>query len=735
MQAAKTDVGLEQYWFIFKRRWPLALATFGTTAIAISLLGLMQSPLYEAVGKLRFKGQDTTSNLAGIEDDRGQLRSLNSRESPISTEIGLMKTTPVIRETIETLGMKDNDGELLKPQAFLDDLEVSEEKGTDLLKVIFHSPNTEVAKQAVNTLMAVYLEQHLLDNRAEAIAAREFIETQLPDAEDRVVAAEAALREFKERNQVVALAEESLQTVTLLSEANAKVAEVTAQLADAEAQFNSIQARLKQDPQSALIATAASQSTGVQQVLSEYQSVESALAAERVRFEEQHPVVVDLKSKLDNLGRLLSDRINEVAPGSATSLATENLQIGDVEASLIGDYIRLEARINGLSEQEKALQAAESSYFSRADAFPRLEQEQRELNRKLDAAQATYNLLLQRLQEVRVVENKNVGNVRVVQPAEILDESATSPLMLYVVSGLMLGAIVSVAATLLSDANDQSIKTVEEVKDLLALPILGVVPEFSKTSAVETAQLSEYKDVPRLVACDTVTSLASESFHMLRNSLKFLNSDAPPRAIVVTSSVPGEGKSTVATNLAASIAQTNQRVLLVDASLKSPMQHWIWNLGNNLGLSDLLVGKVPLCEAMLAVRPNLMVLVAGSPPPNPAALFDSQKMATLIKSFKEHFDYVILDVPAASSGASTSILGKMSDGILLVARPGVATRKSVGYAEELLARTQQNILGIVVNGTLSKYEPYSMFLSEEFYEEGTAPSPSGVAVKANSAPS
>ena len=202
---------------------------------------------------------------------------------------------------------------------------------------------------------------------------------------------------------------------------------------------------------------------------------------------------------------------------------------------------------------------------------------------------------------------------------------------------------------------------------------------------------------------------------MLRNNLKFLDSDYPPRVIVVTSSVPREGKSTVASNLAASIAQTGKRVLLVDADLHRPIQHGIWDLPNRHGLSNLLVGQVVLRDTISQVASNLWVLLAGAPPPNPAALLDSQRMIALLQKFQTHYDYVILDAPALSGGASASIVGKMSDGLLLVVRPNVADSASVDYAKTLIEQSQQKVLGLVVNSVLSHYEPYGQYLSDEFY--------------------
>ena len=714
IQAADSEISIDQYWQILKRRWlPTSLVFVGIVAM-VSAWGFSQTPIYEAEGKLRFKSRDATSTLTGLGDELAQLESLDSKANPIATEIAVMRTVPIIQKTIDTLELKSDDGEPIKPNQFLGKLEVSNERGADILKVAYQLPEAEAAKVIVDTLMSVYLDEHLLANRAEAVAAKEFIEKQLPDAENRALQAEKKLREFKEENQVIALEQEAIATVNSLEDLQAKMTDVSSQLANAEARFDTLKARLGRNPQAALVATAVSQSSGVQQVLEAYQQVESALETERVRFHDQHPIMVDLETERANLNELLQGRIKAVI-GSADLPEDVNLQIGEVEADLIGDYIHLETQLMGLLDQMSALQAANASYLERASALPRLEQEQRELERQLDAAQSTYALLLQRLQEVRVAENQNVGNVRIIQPAAVLSGPVAPRKKLYVVTGAMLGGLLAAATALILEALDRSIKTVEEAKAQFNLPVLGVIPTFAKEVQGTRVRDTGDRIIPNLVVCAETPSLSSEAYHMLRNNLKFLDSDHPPRVIAVTSSVPREGKSTVASNLAASIAQTGKQVLLVDADLHHPMQHWIWDLPIRQGLSNVLVDQAALKETIVKVRPNLRLLLAGALPPNPAALLDSQRMTALLQKFQTQCDYVILDTPALSGGASASIVGKMADGVLLVVRPNVADSASVNYAKTLIEQSQQKVLGLVVNSTLPHYEPYGQYLSDEFY--------------------
>jgi capsular exopolysaccharide synthesis family protein len=172
----------------------------------------------------------------------------------------------------------------------------------------------------------------------------------------------------------------------------------------------------------------------------------------------------------------------------------------------------------------------------------------------------------------------------------------------------------------------------------------------------------------------------------------------------VTSSVAGEGKSTIAANLAASAAQVGRRVLLVDADMRYPQQHHIWDLINTGGLSNVIVGQQELNNAIQPAMPGLDVLPAGIVPPNPVALLDSKRMASLMETFADSYDLVILDTPPLVGVADAAILGKMSDGILMVVRPGVVDSVGATAAKEYLLQSHQPILGLVANGITMEKE-------------------------------
>lgn len=480
-----------------------------------------------------------------------------------------------------------------------------------------------------------------------------------------------------------------------------------------------MRSQLGMSSEQALIMTALSQSNGVQELTKQLQQLDLELVTKREIFVDLHPEIIKLESKINGLKSLLKNQVRQVSDSEEIQTNT-NLQIGELKQQLSGELIRLESQRLGLASQLATLSGLEATYRQRLNNLPRLEQQQRELERKVQASQSTYSLLLQKLQESRIAENQNLGNAQIISQAETPDEPISSPTVNYLSAGL-LGLLASMATMYLLESRDKYIKTIDEAKEFMNLTLLGVIPSFSKPKS--SIFLRSNDDIesshPRIVVRDNPRSPSSEAYRMLRANLKYISADKELKVIVVTSSVPQEGKSTVAANLAMAIAQMERRVLLVDGDLHRPVQHQIWDLPNNEGLSNAIVGQSDLQNAIAQVMDNLYVLPSGLVPPSPASLLDSKRMATLIDSFRDNFDCVILDTPSLSVGADAASLGQMADGVLFVIRPGVADIVNAGFAKDLLEKSGQNVLGQVVNGIIPKNEPYSnyYFNSEEYYPQ------------------
>lgn len=721
MESTQSAFVFDKYWQIIKRHWLSGLGIFFPVLIISLVILALRKPNYIAEGKLELRKINSISSLTGVGTEIGKLEPLvqDNTSNPINTEAEIIRSVPIVQKTINKLKLKNDKGIPLKPTQFLKFFSVSNIQKTDILKLSYRDTNPKIAAEVVNVLMEIYLDHNIISRRSEATTARIFLEKQVPKAELIVSTLEATLRDFKQKNQIISLQEEATNAVEKTADLDKQIRDTQSNIADITAQFRSIQNQLAMTPKVAVAVNSISQSTGVQDILKEVQQLESQLAARRTVLQESHPEIINLKQKLEALNKILQQRKLQVTARSLTNI-NSHFQMGLLQQQLTAKLVELESTHLGLTSELYTLTKLQAIHRKRLNTLPKLEQQQRELERKLQAAQSTYSLLLQKLQESQIAENQNVGNAIKISDAEIPEEPNSSGFMF--ISATLVAIISTLVIVFIWEAKDKTIKTVDEAKQLLGLTLLGVIPAVGnlKNSIREHEELESYSE--RTIVKNFPRSPISEAYRMLRANLKFMGADKEIKVIVVTSSVPREGKTTVATNLAVAIAQMECKVLLIDGDLHRPVQHKIWDLTNTQGLSNLIVGQTAIKMAIKKVMENLDVLTSGVVPPSPASLLDSKRMAKLMEIFAANYDFVIVDAPSLNVAADAATLGQMADGVLLVVRPGVVDSVNAAFAKEVLEKSGQNVLGQVVNGVIPKNEPYSYyyFTKEDYPQEGVS---------------
>ncbi|MEA5523436.1 GumC family protein [Nodularia spumigena] len=684
-QEDQDEIDLRQYWLAVKRRWFLIVIIIGSVFGITSFVTFNQKPIYEAEGKLIFDKQNSVSSLTGVSEGVGELSGLTNSSNPLETQAEIIRSHPLIEKTIVDLQLKDQEGEPLTIDNFLGSLKVNAIRGTDVLQLSYRSVDPEQGKAVVNKLMNVYIDDNVMTNRSQATAAREFLNKQLPLVEKQVAESELALRQFKEKYEVVLLEEEAKQGVERLYQISNQITLLRARLIDASSRSDALQNQLALNTQKATALSTLSQSRAVQQVLSEYQKVQDQLAVERSRLTDEHPVVVNLLNKEQALKEQLEGRITQTL-GSSQPIPEQDLQIGELKQALTANLVQVEVERLGLENQVGVLTNAFKQDRARLKILPKLEQQQLQLQRQLQVARTTYEQMLRRLQEVQVAENQNVGNARIVSQALLPEKSVSPRINLNLALGGFLGILLAVGSALLLDALDKSVQTAAEAEQLLDYPLLGKIPKMIRDD-----------NTSELPLLNNPYSSVNTAFEMLQINLGFTISDKELKVIVVSSCLPGEGKSFVAANLAVATAQMGRRVLLIDADMRRPRQQEVWQVRNLMGLSNVLAGQTNLAQSSQEALVNLDLLTAGTIPPNPAALLDSQRMHELVQQASQDYDCVIIDTPPLTFIADASIIGKMADGILLVARPGIVNSDAIRTTKALLKNSRLSVLGMVVN--------------------------------------
>lgn len=276
--------------------------------------------------------------------------------------------------------------------------------------------------------------------------------------------------------------------------------------------------------------------------------------------------------------------------------------------------------------------------------------------------------------------------VTTVEPAEVNADPVSPVIPRNLALGGVLGLLVGLGLALLRSRLDNTVKTGDDVQTLTGAGLIGTVLEDPKL------------DDQHVVTSRDGHSLSSESFRAIRTNLQFLNVDNPPKVIVVTSSVPGEGKSTLAVNLATALAQSGSRVILVEADLRRPRVTRYMGLVGGAGLSNVLAGTADLSEV---TQPwgdaKLSVLAAGPMPPNPSELLGSEHMRALLDSLREEHDFVIMDTPPLLPVTDAAVLSVAADGCVITTRHGMTRRDQLAEAANVLARIDAKLLGVVLN--------------------------------------
>ncbi len=724
---------IAQYWLVLKRRWLPAALVFALTTAGAAAWTYKQTEIFQAKGQIILKKSNKTSALlssAAAMAGGGDLEGLTG-STPVNTQAEIIKSLTTLKGAIEELKtgkyanrreFKRLDKYSKKFELFIAQLKVTSVKGTDILEITFQDPSKELAQDVVEKIMDVYIRDDRENQRREAKAARNFVSQELPRIEGEVKQAENELRLFKEQYDIVDLPTESVKSVETITNLNKEITSASAQLAAETSRLAGLKNLFGgKDAQATIQSGLVSESPGLQKSLKELQEIEAKIAIEKTRFSDDDPSILGLKEKRQALVEILQKRFSQSLVGDKQFQGkVVEMQPAGLQGNLIADFAKSEAQRTSLQKQISALVYVVDAYKKRMSALPKLEQQQNALGRKLETTRSNYKTLLSKLQEIEIAENQTLGNSRIQTHAELPQEAISPKKAQNIAIGGFLGLFLGAATAFMLDAADKRIKTAEEAKALLpGYTVLGQIPIFAGQK--QLPKIGKSGRIPGLLVLTGSGGIEAESFRMLQTNLQFLNADDSLRALVVSSSQAGEGKSTIAANLALAVAELGKRVLLVDADMRKPSQHMIWRQGNYEGLSNVLTGQCNEQTATVEVHPNVFLMTAGVIPPNPVVLIDSVQMSDLIERWSNSYDLVIVDAPPLTVAADAAMLGSQVAGLLFVLRPNVADKESVQYASEIIAQSKLKVLGMVLNGVnLDKQHRYNSYYYASNKDDGNA---------------
>jgi succinoglycan biosynthesis transport protein ExoP len=411
---------------------------------------------------------------------------------------------------------------------------------------------------------------------------------------------------------------------------------------------------------------------------------------------------------------------DEAKYGSAyPTLVEESASLKGVNQAIDDEIRRLNERAkNDFEIAQQTEQSTRADYESAHRAADQLNDKAVEFtiaSQEADDSRALYQDLLKRLKEGGMLENLRSSNISVVDPGRVPSSPKKPNVPLYLAIALAFGLFTGAGSCLLVDSVDDKIQGVEDLEYLHGLPLLGIIP-FAKPR----------KGIRALEAVASPASSFTEAVRGLRTSLMLSKSGSPPKVVLITSAVSGEGKSTLAKSLAVLLAKQGRRVLLVEADLRRPRLRLDLESTRQGGLSEILASKddaAAWLEGALTLDDvsNLVILPAGPVPPDPAELLDSARMRLLVEAWRVQFDLVLLDGPPVLAVTDAVALAGMADTTIMVARCGLTPRSSLRRASQLIEEhVNRARIRVVLNAVKvgsHAFHSYYGYASDKSYRE------------------
>jgi polysaccharide biosynthesis transport protein len=695
-----------------------AIATFREQAVYVATSRIEIDR--ENSNILPFQGTDSYEYMVDLENYiETQSKILTSETLALQTiRSGILSgqtdfaTDPSASDALATGSLAN-----LKPPpelgAFLASLSVKRVPNSRLMDISFESTSPLQAAQVVNAHIKNFIEQNFQSRYEATTRASTWLTDQLNELKVRVEKAEDARIAYERQNQIWAV--DDKQNVT-----TQRLADLNKQLTEAQSE------RMRK--QSMFEFTKAGDVDSVPQI-------------------RDNPAVQDLLRKRSDVYNQYTDASNQYGPNFPRVQRLQS-QLKELDSGIDKEkravMARLESEYREARQREELLTHALDQQKAEVNQMSERMVQYSILKREAEANKALYDGLLTKLKEAGISAGLRSSNIRVVDPAMVPTYPSRPAKTRNIALSFVIGLVGGIGLALLREYMDNTVKSPDDIEALARLPALAVVPAFTdsdgdhpRSKLLKGASSNGHNKRIELVAQHLPKSQMSEAFRALRTALLLSQAGRPPQVILVTSSLPREGKTTAAANLAVTLAQLGDRTLLIDGDLRKPGVGRLLSLGSGkyAGLSSYLAGvsSLDLVTIQHPTIPNLSAIPTGPLPPNPADLLSSHKLTEAIAELRSKFKFIVIDSPPIMAATDAVILSVKADGVLLVVRSGETPKEAFTRTRELLLSVKAHLLGVVLNAVDSsapdyyysyRYYPYSGGYGPQEHSE-TPPSDEG----------
>ncbi len=716
------ELTLEDIFRMFKKRMVLFIAIVLAVVVVTGIYLIFSTPIYEA--SVTIKVDPTSQSSVGDLFSTSLTGGSVSRD--ISTEVELIKSRTNIEEIIQELdlvnriysgeakerllaeGYSERDIAQSLTRSISGMITVSPVKDTRIVKVSVQNKDRALARDIANTLATVYNRKLAELSKRDLTRKREFIEAQIPLLERDLREATDRLKEFKEETGIYVLDKHADWLFQMLSSYDKQYNGLKISAEEKKAEISTYQGMLDQfdgtsarDVKSMWIQT--SESFSVNPVLTSLRQSMSKLQVELASLQEQYPVTdARVRSKITEISKTESLIAEEVKNEFITS--GQGMTLNPAYQQILTGVITSEADLQILEASILAVGLMRDQYQTELRSLPLKEQQLLDLQRQITVKESLYTLLLERLEEAKISEAAVVGNAAIVDPAT-LPQSAVKPnRRLSLAIGGVLGIFLGMLMVFLAEYLDKTLKTEEEIERFSRQPIIGRIPTID--SVKEEMHVEKNPTAP-----------SAESMKLAASNLSFTMGEG--KTVAVTSVLPTEGKTFVIANMAYSMANSGQKVILVDFDMRRPRVEKLLRTGKKpQGVVDVIMGRASLDAVIERYTENMDFIGVGTLPTNPTIVLSSKNVDTLLSQLKERYDRILIDMPPAVVTSDVSLIGNKLDGIVLVVKPGRAIRDGLRIVIENLKTVGVKIKGVIVNGVDEKNSSYYYHYYYYYSEDG-----------------
>ncbi len=693
--ASPPPPSLRDFFDILRRRKTIAINAFLLVVALGTLVTLMTKPVWNTSARLLVEGKSNTLAINNSNDPMGAALTPKSGHE-VDTQIEILRSSMVLKQVYE---------ETKVPPGAVN-LAVRRVAQTDVIELSFTSNSRPFVERFARQLPKIYERQTRDDRLREVSAALSFAQKSLTEQNAKLTRTEKAFADFKNQKGVV----DATIEVPAAIEANAQVRR---DLVAAESEADKLQSTLQ-----SLTAQRAGMAAFVVTPLTTTNPAIIALRTQIADLNSQRASLLFLYKASDDRVRQIDGQIRELKARLASTPETvtntsraPNPAVAEVDAKISDTRTAIQAAARVVAPLRARVAAQGVHLGGYTDIQRRLAQLQRDLDSSSSASKTLGESVLQLTLRKKALEAAGAPVMTMEAsgpPVQIAPRLGRGILM-----AMLLGLLVACGAALLQDSLDDHLRDENEARQLLDTSILGYFPMWGNS---KTRPILNLENPDRHLL---------ESFRVLRSNVQFTlvsKGDKRGTKLLITSSVPAEGKSYVASNLAIAMALDGRRVILVDTDLHRPRQHEIFGAGRYPGITDVLVGNAKLRDCVQEVGiPNLRFIAAGVTPPNPAELLNSAVMDVVIDRLSQGADLVIFDSPPMLATADSQVLSAKMDGVVYVMQLGRVPRSAVKRSFELLQQAGAHVIGIVFNKVERQqnkaYSSYSGYYYSDYSDD------------------